>query len=763
VLKVGVLPSPGTLAATQPFRRPGRRDGGLPIAWIQKRDAAARCRRRCVLLALAALGLVLPGLSRPTPAEALQPQDRVAVRDAFEAAEASEWQRAFAFLAPLDDPLPAKTLRWLRMAEGDGRESFAEIAGFLTANPAWPLPERLQQAAESRIVDPADHDLVRRFFADRPPLTTRGHIRYAEALLAAGERERAQELLRRAYVEGDFSASEGRRFYNRYGRVLTESDHAARLDNLLWNDRLGAASRMLDRVPGGQRRLAEARLRLQRQDGGVDRAIEAVPAALRNDPGLTFDRLRWRRLKHRHDDAVQILLDPPAQLVRPEVWWFEREYQIRRAIRERDFDLAHELARRHGQRAGLDFAEAEWLAGWLALRFADEPREALRRFISLYDGVGTPISRARASYWAGRAAGALEDDATAATWFRIAARHRTTFYGQLAAAELDGDPQTGAILPPAAIDRAAFESRELVRVVRMLNEAGVADATRPFLMRLAGAAGTPEEVGLVSDLAAEASRPDLVTLVGKYASYNGVVHEGATFPIPDIGALLKPAASGPEPALLLGVARQESVFNPLVVSSAGARGLLQLMPGTASLMARELRLPYNLGLLTGDPEYNVRLGSHYLQKMMGRYGNLGLAIAAYNAGPTRVDAWLRLQGDPRGEDLYALIDWLELIPFAETRNYVQRVLENHAVYRRLLAQPEPTLVAMRRIAGPIDPPPQPALRPLSAAGSAQLAEQEEADAPTPVAPVEAAQELPLPKLKPASVALAPTPAAKPSG
>jgi soluble lytic murein transglycosylase len=710
-------------------------------------------------------------------AQALQPQDRVAVRDAFEAADAGEWQRALEILRPLDDPLPGKTLRWLRMAEGEGRESFAEIAGFLMANPDWPLPERLQDFAESQIKDPADHELIRRFFADRPPRTTRGHIRYAEALLAAGETEQAQELLRRAYVQGDFSDSEGRRFYKRYGSLLTEADHIARLDNLLWDDRHRSASRMLDRVPDGYRRLAEARLRLQRRDGGVDRAIEAVPASLRNDPGLTFDRLRWRRLKHRHEDAIQILLDPPAELVRPGLWWFEREFQVRRAIRERDFDLAYELAGWHGQREGLDFAEAEWVTGWLALRYADDPREALRRFISLYDGVGTPISRARASYWAGRAAAALEDEATAATWYRIAARHWTTFYGQLAAAELDEDPQPGTVLPPAAVDTAAFESRELVQVVRMLNEAGVPDVTRPFLIRLAGEVGTPAEVGPVGELAAEAGRPDLVTLVGKFTSYNGVVHEAAAFPIPDVDAILKPPAGGPEAALLLGVARQESVFNPRVVSSAGARGLLQLMPGTATLMARELGLPYNLGLLTGDPDYNVRLGSHYLQKMINRYDNLALAVAAYNAGPSRVDEWVRLHGDPRGEELYALIDWLELIPFAETRNYVQRVLENHAVYRRLLAQPEPMVIAMRKVAGPIDPPPQPALRPLTSSGRPRLAAPEEPGASS-VPPAEhatatsgedvllppaAAQDLPVPKLKPSSVALAPTPEVKPSG
>lgn len=699
-------------------------------------------------------------------AHALNPKNRNAVRDAFRAAEHGEWQRAFRLVEGVTDPLPAKALRWLRMIEEEGPESFDDYARFLITNPDWPLQEQMQFLAERRIIDPADHALIRRFFRDRPPLTTRGHIRYAEALLDVGEDERAAGLLRRAWVEGDFSRSEGRKFYDLYGHLLGEDDHVARLDNLLWDYRRRSASRMLELVPAGHRRLGEARLRLQRRQHGVDRAIAAVPGELRNDPGLVFDRLRWRRQKRRHDDAMEILLDPPAELDRPGMWWFEREFQLRRALRQRDFDLAYRLASRHGQKEGRDFAEAEWLAGWLALRFVDLPREALRRFERLYAGVTTPISRARAAYWAGRAAAALEDHEHAATWYHRAMRLPITYYGQRAAEEL-GEPLPGLdVLPPTRAQRTAFESKELTRLVRLLIGVEAREHISPFLIRLAGDAATPSEVGLVGDLAAASERPDLVTMVGKFAAYDGIINAEVAFPIPDIEAMTEPIRGQPDPALVLAVARQESLFDTRVMSRAGARGLLQLMPRTASLMARDLGLRYNTGLLTWAPEYNVRLGRHYLGRMIERFDELGLAFAAYNAGPSRVERWLDLHGDPRGRGRHALIDWVELIPFDETRNYVQRVLENHVVYRARFAENSPTRVSFLDVNGPIAPTPRPALKPRAVVATL--------NAPTPaLKPIGEARVVPagytsppIPTLKPQSdtgtADAAPIPLLKPS-
>jgi soluble lytic murein transglycosylase len=682
--------------------------------------------RVALLLRSLSIGPGLMGLwlAASTTAHALTTEERAIAWETFQATGRNEWQRASRLAALIDDPLPAKTVRWLRMVEDGQPADFARVARFLIDNPHWPWPAQLQAIAEDTITDPADHALIRRLFADRPPLTTRGHIRYAEALFDINQDEPAEALIRKAWVEGDFSPREEQRFLQKYRRLLSRADHIARLDNLLWDFRRNSAKRMLALVPDGYRRLAEARMRVQRRQSGLDKAIEAVPAELRNDPGLTFDRMRWRRQKGLDQGVLEVLLDPPEELGRPALWWFERELQIRRALRKRNFELAYQLASRHRQTAGDEFAEAEWLAGWLALRFIDQPNTALRHFNRLYDGVRAPVDRASAAYWAGRSAADLGDRWLAGQWYRRAAEVPIAYYGQLAAEALGEAGQPLPDPPPAdPMQRAAFESQELVRVVRMLIDA---DATRelpPFLLRLGEQATSATEVGLVAELAATSGRPHLVAQVGRQTAYYGVPNHVAAFPIPEVAGLMRPAPGEPEAALLMGVGRQESMFNPWVSSHAGARGLLQLIPRTAFLMARQVGLPYNPGRLIGDPDYNVRLGSHYLKTLLKHYdGEVALAVAAYNAGPRRVDEWIRLHGDPRRGDAFTLVDWIELIPFDETRNYVQRVLEGRNMYRRRLASDDPATVWFRPVNGPLEPLPWPLLKPLDEVQRITIAE-----------------------------------------
>lgn len=702
-------------------------------------SAVARTLRRlpvCLLLAAAALAAPMPA------AQALDPKDRVVVDQAFRDAERGEWRRVWRLLEPVADPLPAKTLRWLRMIEDGQPADFATMARFLMANPDWPHPDQLQTMAEEAIRDPADHELIGAFFADRAPLTTRGRIRYAQALFRIGADDEATALIRKAWIDGDFSAREDKRFFAQYRRHLRQQDHIARLDSLLWDLRRTSAERMLARVPAGYRRLAEARMALQRRNAKVDRAIDAVPGALRDDPGLIYDRLRWRRQRGMYDGIEAILLDPPGELGRPDRWWFERELEIRRSLRRRDFDRAWRLAASHGQTEGEDFAEATWLAGWLALRHAGRPDEAFRRFIAMYEAVSAPTERGQAAYWAGRSAAALGDQALARYWYQAAARHRIAYYGQLAAIELGEQLPATPVPPPGAGQRAAFEAREVVRVARMLIEIGADEQLRPFATHLIGGAADPTEVGMAADLIAQSGRADLVTQASRAAAYRGQVNEAAAFPIPDLDSLLDGPEGPPEAALLLGVARQESTFNTWGTSHAGARGLLQLMPNTANLMARALRVPYNRARLTADPDYNILLGRHYLRTLLERYdGETVLAMSAYNAGPSRVEAWLALNGDPRRGELHDLVDWVELIPFDETRNYVQRVLEARNMYRQRLADGQAARIRFQHVAGPLRPIPKPDLKPLGAA-------QEERYAAI-------AARAPLPRLKPVETSLTP--------
>ncbi len=661
------------------------------------------------------LAIALPMLMRNTVEATLAVDDYAIVGEAFHATSTDEWPRAFRLIEQLDDPLATKTFRWLALVEDEADADFQDLATFIIDNPTWPELDVLQTMAEARLTDSVDKTLTLRLFEARAPLTTRGRIRFAEALLDAGRDKEAAEQIRHAWTFGDFSAKEQRSLAQRHGRFLGIEDHIARLDNLLWDRKWRSAERMLPRVSEDYRKLAKARLALQKRSPGVDRAVQAVPAELTRDPGLIFDRLRWRRLKNKHDGAVALLVDPPERLERPERWWYERSFQIRRAINQRDFDTAYLLASRHGQLKGSAYAEAEWLAGWLALRFVNRPKVAFRHFVRLYDRVIPPVRQARAAYWAGRAAAAQGDQAGAIAWYRRAAHRHAAYYGQLAAIELGDDLPVPPPAQPTEHERAAFEANELSQVARMLIAAGAVAHLDSFLIQLASMAETGAEIGMVAELANAAGRPVLLARLGRMAAFEGKVNEFAAFPIPAIEGLLQPAADRTEASLLLSLARQESMFDGGIASRAGARGLLQLMPSTAHIVARQLGETYDADRLISDPAYNARLGSHYLQLMLERFdGEIALAVAAYNAGPLRVKQWIELIGDPRTGDHHDLIDWIELIPFAETRNYVQRVLEGYRVYKRRLAEPEVIMIDYPGV-NVLNPPPRPAFKPLDLA------------------------------------------------
>jgi soluble lytic murein transglycosylase len=331
----------------------------------------------------------------------------------------------------------------------------------------------------------------------------------------------------------------------------------------------------------------------------------------------------------------------------------------------------------HGQTKGVAFAEAEFLAGWIALRRLKKTADALTHFQTLYDGAPTDVARSRGAYWLGRAHETAGHSKEAMDWFGRAAAFGHTFYGQLAARRLPGGTwQMPSDPTPTPAEQETLAGRELVAAARYIGQAGEPDRTRPFLRRLARQVTTPGETRLLAELAAELKRPDVALAVARRASDSGVILFDALFPVVEIGA-----TGSVERALALALTRQESEFNAAAVSSSGALGLMQLLPATAREVAGKLSLPFVQDKLTSDPAYNVTLGSQYLAQMLKRFGgSYEIALAAYNAGPTRVARWLDSTGDPRGGKV-DMVDWIEMIPLRETRNYVQRIMENLQVYR----------------------------------------------------------------------------------
>lgn len=641
---------------------------------------------RAVLAALTALPLLwgvaghAPGAEPPLP-PALPGAEMASVARAFDEAARGNWERAHRLARAAGSPLGARILRWWDYRREGTRASFADIARFIDENPDWPSQRALQAAAEAAMAGARVSDAaVLAWYRARDPVSRAGRLRYADALLGAGETARAAKFVRAAWVEDAFGARELADALRRYRSLLRPADHHARLDRLLWDGHARAARHMLRHVGAGQRRLAEARLALRARAGGVDAAIARVPRALRDDPGLVYERLRWRREKGKDESARALLHAPPERLgPRPKLWWRERAIQARRAFEGGLISEAYALAAGHRQIATSTFAEAEWLAGWIALRFLHEPGRALRHFSRLRDAVSMPISRARAAYWAGRAAEALGDADGARLWHGDAAGHPGTFYGQLSAARIAA-PDMPLLRESATVGAATLEGHVLFAAARLLSSLGYERLLAPFVDRLGELARNRADHDLISAFSLSLGRPDHAIRAAQHAARRGYVSIERLFPLVDLPFSRRDAAL--EPALILALTRQESRFDRAARSGAGARGLMQLMPGTARSVARRMRLDYARRRLTTDPAYNVALGSRYLGGLIEKYdGSYLLAVAAYNGGPGNVARWLAANGDPRRDPGVDIVDWIEAIPLPETRNYVQRVLEGTQVYR----------------------------------------------------------------------------------
>lgn len=622
-------------------------------------------------------------------------------RAAFRAAADGRWQHAHAQARATGSPLVAKAVEWFELTKGRRQHlSFDRLSDFLKNSPDWPYQNVLRARTEAAINDDIGDKTIIEWFDQFEPVTSAGKLRHAESLLRAGEAEKGREILRGLWRSGQFSMSEERRIRRSYKDVLTTSDHEARLSYLLSERRTTEAKRIMPFVSQDRQKLANARVHLMTNAPGVDYAIERVPSYLKSDTLLTFDRASWRRRRGRTDETLAMLsnLMPPA--LRPHNWWQERELAARYGVRNGETSLAYSVASNHGFEEGVEYAEAEWLAGWIALRFANDPKTALGHFERLFDNVRYPVSRARAAYWAGRAAAALDQRQGARRWYRQASEYVTTYYGHLARLEalaIGGLTHSRIPAPPrpSPAEKRAFYEDEVVRVVRLMGALGLNEEIDPFVRKLSLRAETPAQHVLVAEIAIEAGRQDLAVRTGRRAIREGVISLATAYPTtPPVSAAVLNGAEGSElekveTALILSIMRQESGFKPTATSHAGARGLMQIMPATARTVARKVGVPYSRQRLREDPDYNLRLGRAYLADLLERFdGSKVLSLVAYNAGPNRADRWVREYGDPRRPEV-DMIDWIEMIPFSETRNYVQRVLENLYIYRQLLEDIDP--------------------------------------------------------------------------
>ena len=587
-------------------------------------------------------------------------------------------------------------IQWRHLITTGNTATFFDYKNFIDRNGDYPRMGRIKYLSEhklsTKIMSPKR---IIKFFETEKPLSGFGEIILGESYISVGELNKGVDLIKKGWITADLSKTELRSFRKKYKKYLTKDDYIKRADYLAWENKYWDLKRMLRYLPKDEQLLYTARQLLMSKSYGVDNAISKIPTYLKNDAGLNYDRLKWRRKRGRVDSSLEILMkikNTKDYMVRPDKWWKERSIIARSLIYKKKYTTAYKLTSRHGLTEGSEFADAEWMSGWIALSFLNDPLLAIDHFTKFYENVGYPISLSRGAYWLGRSNEILGNDNEANKWYKESSKFLTTYYGQLS--HLKISPNKPFVLNELMeVDKNLAENfykKDLVKIVYLLDELNKDKYTKHILRFLANENIELGSEVLAAKLATDISRFDFAIQVSKIASYQKRFHNKYNYPIISTPKYINKRKI-PEAAFILSIIRQESEFDTSANSSAGARGLMQLMTYTAKTVAKQANMTYSKSRLTKDPEYNINLGSHYIAGLLLEYdGAYPFAIAAYNAGPKRVKYWKKINKNPqKGQIDY--VDWIELIKFKETRNYVQRVLENYNVYRYILEQ-KPILI-----------------------------------------------------------------------
>ncbi|GJL95927.1 MAG: hypothetical protein DHS20C05_23320 [Hyphococcus sp.] len=673
--------------------------------------SARECLMKGIFVALSLLGAMIglgamittsasasmettPRLKPPAPGpEYLSRSDHGLLLLIADALKKKQFSLARGNIHNIQDPIARSLAEWMYFRAEDPLVDLKYADEFLDAHGDWPAARRIQNFVEDRIPLKAPSDDILAFFESRTPVSGDGRIRLAKALLSQGDVDAAEAQIKEAWINHNFSSKEEKRILATYGNRLTKEDHAARVDRLLWARQVTNARRVFSRLDKVEKRKAQARAALLMRAESGPRLYQKLPREDQLDSGVLHAAVRYYRRSGNEIMAVALASEAPQEpgLLRNGArWWDERQLLMRWALKEGRFGDAYTLAANHGLEEGGDLAEAEFNAGWIALRFLNDSARAEMHFLALASAVGTPISLSRANYWLGRTAAARNNKAEANKYYKEASQYYYSFYGQLAAEELGGaalQSKFGPLAISTPTDRALFTSRPTVAALRMLSDLNLDYEFMVFAYHVDDQLERPGEYIELAKITNGEGAPHLTVRAGKVAIQRKAFTADVAYPAVFVPEEAKRFVA---PEIILGLSRQESEFNPRAFSRAGARGMMQLIPSTALITARKEGLRYSRTALLDDPVYNMTIGSAHLSHLIDRFdGSLALTFAAYNAGASRADQWIERYGDPRSANVDP-VDWIELVPFAETRNYIQRVLENTQVYRgRLNDQPIP--------------------------------------------------------------------------
>ena len=618
----------------------------------------------------------------------LSSRDFLIAQKTFSLIKRKRWNSAMKEVRKSRSKLLKNLVTWMYLKERSNNLTFQDYKRFIDKNPEWPRINRLRYLAEHKInfknVKPKE---VINFFEKKEPLSGYGKIKLGEAFLTKGNTKKAHDLIANGFKTANLSSIEHKYLNKKFRNLLTKEDYIERAKYLAWEQDFYELRRTLRYLPSGYKELYFARFALMTRSYGVDSAIAKVPPQFKNDIGLQFDRAKWRRKRGRYDSALEIinnLPQDPKLLVKPDLWFKEKFIIARSRINKKKFVEAYGLLINHGVLDSGNLAEAEWHAGWLALRFLNKPDAAVQHFKTMYDGVNYPISKSRAAYWVGKAYEQLGEDQNSKDWYKKSSVFNTTFYGQLASAKINkNDFKVKNNYTFSEEDYKKLLKTDLAKAVILLDELDMSLKSKDILRHLGSEERSIKDQVLAGKLSQQVGRLDFAIQIAKQTSYQNKNLLELNYPIIETPKVVSKRAVLPQ-EVILSLIRQESEFDRDANSWVGAKGLMQIMPATGRLVSKQAGLRYSRSRLIEDEFFNLQLGCYYISGLNEEFnGAIYMAFAGYNAGPHRVRRWVKRFGDPRKGEIDP-IDWIELIPFTETRNYVQRVIENIQVYKYVI-------------------------------------------------------------------------------
>jgi soluble lytic murein transglycosylase len=604
----------------------------------------------------------------------------------FDYVDRKQWKLALSDAQKMQDKTIFALVNWMYLIDPQSGASFNEYFIFIKNNKDWPRINRIKYLAEHKInFDNNTPSSIIEYFTNNPPLSGFGKLRLAEAFLENNQAEKSKSLVKNGFKDAELSKNDLRYFSKIFKKFLTQEDFALRADYFAYEAKYQDLRDTIGYLNPDYQKLYNARAALFTKRSS-DNLIAQVPQYLKEDPGLIYDRIKWRRKKARFDDALTLLNQSASDsLERNQYLAKERLSIARDKIQDKEFKTAYEILKDHRLKEGSDYAEIEWHLGWLALSFINQPDAALAHFLKMNAAVSYPISKARAAFWIGRTYKKLGQVNQANTWFKTGSQYGTTFYGQLSHKEID--EKKFLINNSFKLSEEKYEefkkNNPLAKSVIVLKELNRTKYTKDILRHLGDVDQnkTAEEISMAGVLAQEIERYDFAIQIAKNASYKNLNFLEISYPEIEIPKQIKDKKIL-DSSVILALIRQESEFDTSATSRVGAKGLMQIMPATARVLSKVTNIDFSREKLTRDKDYNLALGSYYISDLDDLFGSQYLAFAAYNAGPNRVEKWIKTHGDPRKKQIDA-IDFIELIPFHETRNYVQRVSENINVYEYL--------------------------------------------------------------------------------